>query len=54
MTFEVLSNLKDSVALFRDAFSGHGGEGLDFVILEVFSNLNDPVTLMNQFNGGDA
>lgn len=47
MTFEVQSNLKDSLALFRDAFSGHGGEGLglDFVILEVLSNLNDSVTL---------
>ena len=29
----------------RDMVSGHGGDGcwLDFMILEVFSNLNDPM-----------
>ena len=35
-----------NVAL-RDVVSGHGGGGmgLDWVILEVFSNLNDPTVL---------
>ena len=40
----------DAAALlreWRDMVSGHGGDGLglDLVILEVFSSLNDPIIL---------
>ena len=43
--FEGLKNSGD-VAL-RDVVSSHGGDGLglDWMILEVFSNLNDSVSL---------
>jgi len=35
---------RGDVAL-RDVVSGHGGLGLDWIILEVFPNLDDSVTL---------
>lgn len=43
MIYVVSSNLKGSMVLFRDTVSGQGGDGLglDFVVLVVFSNLND-------------
>ena len=46
MTLEVFRNHGD-VAL-RDMVSGHGGNGmgLDYGVLEIFSNLNDSVILL--------
>ena len=38
--------MKCADVVLRDMVSGHGGGGLmDLVILEVFSNFNDPVIL---------
>ena len=43
MSLEMFRNC-GGVAL-RDVVSGHGGEGLDLMTSEVFSNLNDSVVL---------
>ena len=47
-SLEVLKYCRDGAP--RDAVSGHGGGGLglDRVVLEVFSSLNDSVMLWNE------